>query len=424
MRKRTVSSSGHTEFAAQIWYEGLILNSNTSINPFFYGTYLGETKPDEPVTRNKNQAFQADAVGAAHQLTEDHFMRPHTFRLEWQPGPGGRLDWFTKGYRVNETFAMTGDGKGKDWIHVYGILDESLSSLMGSQIPIEPSYLIMNTAISSTWGFPYDTPAFCSKCYDCDNPSCACTFYPGFCQMLRSGTVSLKIDSIRVFQSLHDSAHVGGSHSLGCDPPEYPTKEFIEGHQYRYMRNPPFVYDDTFPLRRVARGGGSCVADNECGGAIRNTNWTAVHDHMLQTGRRMAELPQTGARGQCVTKLRSAMLSVLSRTGSVCSCNAGFTGPHCLSLDYTDDTPSAHAQRVGGSPFDRISSVALPGFLLVAVSAMMALFFVFLVGRVALDKRTKESSSRSSKRVYPLHNNNSNNPDSHVRISVVTGTSI
>jgi hypothetical protein len=424
VRKASVSSSGHTEFAAQVWYDGLFMDGNTSINPFFYGTYLGETRPGEPVTRNKNQAFQADAVGAAHQLTEDHFMRPHTFRLEWQPGPGGRIDWFVQGYRVNETFAMTGDGKGQDWIRVYGILDSSLRSLMGSQVPNEPSYLIMNTAVSSTWGFPYDTPDSCTKCFDCDNPKCACTFYPGFCEMIRSGKVSLKIDSIRIYQSRNASAHVGASHTLGCDPPDYPTKEWIDGHQYRYMRNPPFVYEDTTPLRRVQIGGGACLTDKDCGGLIRNTNWTAVYEDLLQIGRRASDLPETGARGQCVTKLRSAMMSAFSRTGSVCSCNEGFTGPHCLSLAHTDDTPSAHAQRVGGSPFDRISSVALPGFLLVAVSAMMALLFVFLVGRVVLDERTKESSSRSLSRVYPLHNNNGSNPDAHSRISVVTGTSI
>lgn len=424
MRKRMVSKTGHTEFAAQVWYDSLFMDGNTSINPFFYGTYLAETRPDEPVTRNKNQAFQADAVGAAHQLTEDHFMRPHTFRLEWQPGPGGRIDWFVQAYRVNETFIMTGDGKGKDWVRVYGIQDDSLSSLMGSQIPIEPSYLIMNTAISSTWGFPYDTPDWCTKCFDCDNPKCACTFYPGFCEMIRSGKVSMLIDSIRIYQSRNSSAHVGAPHTLGCDPPEYPTKEWIDGHQYRYMRNPPFVYEDTLPLRRVQRGGGSCLTDKDCGGLIRNTNWTAVYERLLQTGRRASDLPETGARGQCVTKLRSAMMSALSRTGSVCSCNAGFTGPHCLSLDYTDDTPSAHVLRVGGSPFERISSVALPGFLVVAVSAMIAVLFVFLVGRVVQDKRTKESSSRPPSRVYPLHNKNGNNPDAHSRISVVTGTSI
>ena len=82
VRKPTLTENGFTEYLAQSWYEGLEYHGNTSINPFFYGTYLGETKPEEPVSRGKHQVFQADAIGAMHQLTESHFKKRHTFRLE------------------------------------------------------------------------------------------------------------------------------------------------------------------------------------------------------------------------------------------------------------------------------------------------------------------------------------------------------
>ena len=72
-----LAPGGHTMLLANTWYENLEMHGNTSINPFFYGTYLAETKPKEPVTRTKNQAFQADAVGAAHQLTPSHFKKVH-----------------------------------------------------------------------------------------------------------------------------------------------------------------------------------------------------------------------------------------------------------------------------------------------------------------------------------------------------------
>eukprot|EP00970_Alexandrium_tamarense_P004858 scaffold804_cov211-Alexandrium_tamarense.AAC.1 len=67
---RSVSNthSGYATSMAETWYDNLTVAGNTSLNPFFYGTYLGETKPNEPVTRNKRQAFQADAVGAMKQL--------------------------------------------------------------------------------------------------------------------------------------------------------------------------------------------------------------------------------------------------------------------------------------------------------------------------------------------------------------------
>lgn len=397
------------------------MEGNTSINPFFYGTYLGETMPYEPVTRTKKQAFQADAVGAAHQLTLDHFQRPHTFRLEWQPGSGGRLDWFVKGYRVNETFAYTGDGKGQDWIRAYGIDDTNLKDLMGSQIPNEPSYLIMNTAISSTWGFPFDTPEWCSKCYDCDDPTCACSFYPGFCEMIRSGDTAMYIDSIRVYQSRNASAHVGANHTIGCDPPDYPTSEWITGHSYRYMRNPPFVYEDKHPIRRVQRGGGACESDADCGGNLTLTNWTAVYEKLLASGNSLADTTPSSddestsrARGTCVSSMQNAMFSSWGTFGKVCQCNLGFTGPHCLALDAIDDTPSAHKIRVNKSPFHTISNFAVPSSMLVFVALMVSLLFTFLVSRVRGQKMPTDF----------MNNDMTKMKVGDGRMSVITGTSI
>ncbi|KAL3768899.1 hypothetical protein ACHAW5_008814 [Stephanodiscus triporus] len=263
--------SGYATSQAQSWYDNLTVAGNTSLNPFFYGTYLGETKPNEPVTRNKKQAFQADAVGAMKQIVPEHFKTPHTFRVEWQPGRGGRIDWFTKSHKkvdpvTGEVSHVEGDGLGQDWEHSLSIPDSALEAAMGSKIPEEPSYIILNTAISSTWAFPYNVPDWCPKCYDCYDPKCACSFNPGFCNMMKTGKVSMKIDSVRVYQSADDSAHSGRPHSLGCDPLDFPTREYIKGFEYKYMRNPPFVLNDKRPLRDVKDGGGTCVVDEDCGG--------------------------------------------------------------------------------------------------------------------------------------------------------------
>jgi len=264
------SHSGYATSVAQNWYDNLTVAGNTSLNPFFYGTYLGETKKGEPVQRSKKQAFQADAVGAMKQLVPEHFKTPHTFRVEWQPGRGGRLDWFTKSYKMvdenGKVFHMEGDGKGQDWEHSLHIPDFALDEAMGSKIPEEPSYIIFNTAISSTWAFPYNVPDWCPKCYDCYNPKCQCSFNPGFCSMMKTGKVAMKIDSVRVYQSRDDSAHDGNPHTVGCDPVEFPTREYIKGFEYRYMRNPPFVWEDKHPLKDVQNGGGSCEVDADCGG--------------------------------------------------------------------------------------------------------------------------------------------------------------
>lgn len=361
------------------------MHGNTSINPFFYGTYLAETKPGEPVSRSKKQAFQADAVGVAHQLTPSHFKRTHTFRLEWQPGPGGRVDWFSKGHRINSTFSMEGDGLGKDWIHAYGLRDESLSSLMGSMIPIEPMYLIMNTAVSSTWGFPYDTPEWCEKCYDCDDPKCACTFAPGFCKMLKDGDVAMYIDSVRVYQSADASAHVGANHTLGCDPPDYPTKEWIKGHSYRYMRNPPFSYEDTDPLRKVQKGGGRCASDADCGGDINHVNLTAVYQMSTQGQGTSDE--QTG-RGSCVdSNAMNAMFSMGSFKSKVCKCHPGFTGPHCLAQAHTDESISAYETKMHQGVFRSIPNLQVTPFMMLIIIVLVLQLIGILVFAVANKKR-------------------------------------
>ena len=436
---------GFTKFQPQTWYEGLEYAGNTSINPFFYGTYLAETKPGEPVTRTKKQAFQADAVGVVHQLVPSHFEKMHTFRLEWQPGKGGRLDWFTKGYKKhneNGTYYETGDGMGKDWVPVFSIKDEVLNKTMGSQIPIEPTYLIMNTAVSSTWGFPYDVPDWCTKCYDCDDPTCSCAFYPGFCQVLRKGDVSMKIDSIRVYQSRDPTAHVGGNHSVGCDPPEYPTKEWIKGHEYRYMRNPPFSYDDLHPLRSVQRGGGECKVDNDCGASIQHVNLTQTYETSLEGGtdgpisaddsarthsdkhhRRAASLQSEGM-GRCVAaSSMPAMLSmVANRPARVCLCNPGYTGPHCHAQAHFDDNPSAEAVKNERSPFLHFVEFQFPPVLLALVCVIITAVLVLLVQNVKEKKREITETPKVMSRPKFVANNSTTAGENHSLI--ITGTSV
>ena len=304
---------------AQTWYDGLEVHSekygNTTLNPFFYGTYLGETKPEEPVSRSKKQVFQADAVGAMYQLNPSHFKKMHTFRLEWQPGPGGRLDWFTKQYSQN------GESLDEEWVRAFTIKDESLSNLTGAQIPLEPSYLIFNTGISSTWGFPYDIPDSCPRCYDCSNVTCSCSFNPGFCNMMKEGDVTMYIDHVRVYQTTNHTAHVGQPHSLGCDPVDFPTREFIKGREYRYMRPPPQGYFDSAPLKeKIQNGGGNCTSHKDCGGVGSNA---------------------ARERGECVIGTYSSGFFSKATFGSRCKCYDGYTGPHCLSIDHKDDLPGA-----------------------------------------------------------------------------------
>jgi Beta-glucan synthesis-associated protein SKN1/KRE6/Sbg1 len=405
-----LSPNGHTQFIKDTWYEGLELEGNTSINPFFYGTYLGETKPDEPVTRTKEEAFQADAIGVAHQLTPSHFQKPHTFRIEWQPGKGGRLDWFLKNYKVNNNKYMEGDGNGQEWVHVFSIEDDSLQKLTKSQIPIEPTYLLFNIAVSSTWGFPYDAPDYCPKCYDCDDPKCACRFYPGFCQMLRSEQTAMLIDFVRVYQSTDPTAHVGAHHSLGCDPPEYPTREWIYAHEYLYMRNPPFSYDDHHPLRTIARGGALCTTDDDCGGNVHDVNLTAAYISQQKQspsdqGQTMVQenvSTATGTgRGTCVPQTQHGLFGSFSGD-KVCSCQVGYTGPRCMTIDHIDESPSARVLSRHRSPFTRIYHFKVPSFMMWTLSIGTLILLCVLLTTVRQNKKFKSAGS-AFKPILPLN---------------------
>lgn len=245
-----------------------------------------------------------------------------------------------------------------------------------------------STAVSSTWGFPYDTPDWCEKCYDCDDPKCACTFSPGFCQMLRQGDTAMYIDSVRVYQSDDDKAHVGNEHTLGCDPPEYPTRDYIVGHEYRYMRNPPFSYLDKHPMRPVQKGGGECNSDEDCGSHVRHVNLTEVFlNESKATSSDDGSSDTPLGRGQCISQTKWFGSTSSSK---VCTCNDGFTGPHCLSLDHIDESPSAHNIRMSISPFSKFERFYLTPFMMFIIGVMAPALIAVLIFTVATKKKQKQ----------------------------------
>jgi hypothetical protein len=64
-------------------------------------------------------------------------------------------------------------------------------------------YLLLNTAISSTWGFPQPCPDGCAcDCYDCRKEECACAIPAG-----QSLTVSLPLS----LSLMHSLKHLSGS---------------------------------------------------------------------------------------------------------------------------------------------------------------------------------------------------------------------
>lgn len=105
----------------------------------------------------------------------------------------------------------------------------------GSEISSEPSYILLNTAISSEWGFPNTCPANCPcKKYDCysNNFQQVCGFSEGFCDMMKKERPQMKVNWVRVYQDPNDSTQ-----KVGCSTPERPTRRWIEAHEKMYKQS-------------------------------------------------------------------------------------------------------------------------------------------------------------------------------------------
>ena len=249
------------------WYSNLEYGNHSPVdlNPFFYGVTL--------VHKPKSRTYQADAISANMQLNDTHYQEQHIYRVEWEPpaddGTGGYVRWYT-----DEHF-------------VFGIAADSLN-ITGTEIPSEPMYLIMNTAVSSHWGFPAPCPEGCDcECFECGNPECMCGMPDGYCENLPA---SFEIEYVRVYQAVNESKHI-----LGCSPEKRPSATFIEGHLDRYKAE-----TQRRPLLPVANGGAACSTDGDCGA-----------DDMGLCG-----------------------------TDGTCVCSSFFTGPFCLAHNafYDIDT--------------------------------------------------------------------------------------
>ena len=217
------------------WYNDLEYGdkNKTDLNPFFYGVTL--------VHKPRDYTYQSDALSANMQLNDTHYQEQHSYRVEWEPplnGTGGYIRWYT-----DEEF-------------VFGVSGETLS-VMGTEVPSEPMYLLMNTAVSSHWGFPAPCPSGCAcECFECGKRDCECGMPDGYCDNFPA---SFDIDYVRVYQAVDD-----GNHILGCSPPTRPTDVFIQGHSERYMED-----GQRRPLQPIVHGGGKCRSHSACGGRER-----------------------------------------------------------------------------------------------------------------------------------------------------------
>jgi len=300
------------------WYDGLVGGKNTSLNIGFYGNYNHFLSD-----RSKNQDYWSDAISFNLQLDESYFNQTRVYRLEWDvptDESDGYLHWF-----VDDQLVLAIDGKG-----VTG-------AGLGSVISTEPSYIIMNTAISKQWGFPQECPTDC-KCkeFDCHSTDWQylCGFSYGFCEMMLDKTPEYKVNWVRVYQDPSNPLH-----KVGCSTPERPTRRYIEGHPDLYKEE-----KDAVPIKGIQRGGGRCDPSAKSGDEDTSKTATCGDER----------------HGYC-TK------------GRVCQCNIGWTGPHCLSHQGFD--PIQYDQPDSIEDLGFVAPSVVPKFL---IGAFVVLFFALL----------------------------------------------
>eukprot|EP00978_Attheya_sp_CCMP212_P004772 scaffold10482_cov56-Attheya_sp.AAC.2 len=308
------------------WYTHLEYGpvTNASINPFFYGVTL--------VHKPKEYTYQSDAISANMHISEDYYKNHHIYRVEWEPsdldGSGGYIKWFADGELVSAIYA------------------DSLA-ISGAQIPNEPMYILMNTAVASSWGFPAPCPEGCDcECYECGNPDCACALPQGYCDNFPA---NFEVDYVRVWQAVNETKH-----TLGCSTKDRPSELFIKGHSKRYMGE-----DDKVPLQPVQQGGAPCSTSEDCGGV---------------------------SHGGC--------------TNGKCKCLEAFVGSRCLAHDGYDDDP--FLESVETFDFD---TLYLPTGVLVFMSILFVGFCLFMACSVIRKRKEEacfelESSRRGSTQNY------------------------
>ncbi|KAG7346780.1 beta-glucan synthesis-associated protein (SKN1)-domain containing protein [Nitzschia inconspicua] len=324
------------------WYTGMEYNNHnltkSELNPFFYGVTL--------VHEPKAYTYQADALSANLGLNSSHYTKQHIYRVEWEPpeesGTGGYIRWYT------------------DDVFVYGISGSNLN-ITGTEIPSEAMYLLMNTAVASSWGFPAPCPEGCTcECFECGNPDCACALPTGYCENFPA---FFDIDYVRVYQAVGEDKH-----TLGCSPKNRPTNLFIKGHRKRYMD-----IGDKAPLQPVTAGGAECHTNKDCGGH---------------------------AQGEC------------SSLG-FCVCGKHYTGPSCLAHAgfFEGESVSEEETSFGWE------KLYMPKSLIVSV-VVLSIFFCFstclalrdkLRGRRFRYKRIGQSHRHSHK----SNNHNNNGPQTY-----------
>ena len=113
-RARNRPINGEKLNDTRTWYDNIEIGEGGEYNYGFWGAPVG---PEKDNSKSQMYKYQEDAISVNTFLEETHFDNQHIYRLEWQPGATGYLNWY-----IDDNFLL-------------GINGKSLQDLTGSFIP-------------------------------------------------------------------------------------------------------------------------------------------------------------------------------------------------------------------------------------------------------------------------------------------------
>jgi beta-glucanase (GH16 family) len=282
--------------------------------------------------------YQMDAISANWPVQLAAYTSYLKYQVEWVMGSEGYVRWLLEDVVIFEIPAEA----------IENVPQDDAQSNPKKIMLEEPMYIILNVALSTSWGTTPPNPG--SPCRGDGSDAQVNAICDGF-------PMYMKIDYIRIYQDLSAASTM----AIGCDPATHPTKQFIEDHIDEYETPDNKVIE--------VHGGANCRDDLDCTvGTSHIMTGTCNSDGRCSCG-------SAGAWGgpRCTTPLAAAsngegfgpsvVISGLSaaifvvviafaaykimgqRNKKAMVVGAGVTGPAILSKVELDDVPRSH----GGS---------------------------------------------------------------------------
>ncbi|TMW58980.1 hypothetical protein Poli38472_007125 [Pythium oligandrum] len=189
--------------------------------------------------------YQMDAISSNWPVHVGAYLDYLVYQVEWVTGKNGYVRWMLDGHPIFEitSDAFSNVGQDADKTNPQKIMLE------------EPMYLIMNVALSTTWGARPPNPGKVCRGDGSD---------PATNAISDEFPMYLKVDYIRLYQDLGSDLEADNYMQVGCDPASHPTREWILGHIDSY--------EDWDNLMVDVAGGAYCRTDDDCTiGATNNT---------------------------------------------------------------------------------------------------------------------------------------------------------